>query len=225
MKIYAMSDIHGCINEFNNALKLIDLEDTNTMLILLGDYIHGGDSIAVLDKVIELQKQYGDQKVVALMGNHEEAVAEFGMSLTETDTVEHHVSPLALSKYKKWMKKLPRYYKTDTQIFCHAGVDEEAEDLWEVGTDPYMFTGKFPPETGEFYMDIIAGHTGTFSPYLSNDANYHDIYFDGHSHYFIDGATVHSGVIPILLYDTETKKYYSVKNDGTRLLLNTPSQT
>ena len=96
MKIYAMSDIHGCIDEFNNALKLIDLEATNTMLILLGDYIHGGDSIAVLDKVIELQKQYGDQKVVALMGNH-----------------------------------------------------EEAEDLWEVGTDPYMFTGKFPPETGE----------------------------------------------------------------------------
>ena len=48
-------------------------------------------------------------------------------------------------------------------IFVHAGIDEEAEDLWEWGTDDYTFTEKYPAQTGRFYNDmkIIAGHIGT----------------------------------------------------------------
>lgn len=33
-----------------------------------------------------------------------------------------------------WLKKLPLYYKTDKQIFVHAGIDEDADDWWETGT-------------------------------------------------------------------------------------------
>lgn len=62
-----------------------------------------------------------------------------------------------------WMKRLPYYYATETQIFVHAGIDEEAGDWWNVGTPDYYFTGKYPPTLGKFYMDIIAGHTATSS--------------------------------------------------------------
>ena len=41
MKIFCMSDIHGCLKNFEDALSLIDLNGEN-MLILLGDYIDGG---------------------------------------------------------------------------------------------------------------------------------------------------------------------------------------
>ena len=41
----------------------------------------------------------------------------------------------------KWLRTLPYYYKTETQIFVHAGVDEEAEDWWEYGTPAHMFVG------------------------------------------------------------------------------------
>lgn len=52
MKIYAMSDIHGCLQEFEAALDLVDLSGDNK-LILLGDYIHSGaDSYGVLKKII-----------------------------------------------------------------------------------------------------------------------------------------------------------------------------
>ena len=77
MRIYCMSDIHGCIAEFVDALALVwdHLDEPDTMLCLLGDYIHGGaDGYAVLDKIMNLQKEYGPDKVVALMGNHEEFV-------------------------------------------------------------------------------------------------------------------------------------------------------
>lgn len=77
MNIYCMSDIHGCLAEFEEALSMIieHLDEEETMLMLLGDYIHGGsDNYGVLDKIMKLQYKYGADKVVALMGNHEEFV-------------------------------------------------------------------------------------------------------------------------------------------------------
>ena len=70
MKVYAMSDIHGYIQEFEEALLKIDLSGDN-ILILLGDYIHGPDSYGVMDKIIKLQEKYGTDKVIALLGNHD----------------------------------------------------------------------------------------------------------------------------------------------------------
>lgn len=79
MKLYCMSDIHGCLAEFEEALSLVaeHLEEKDVRLILLGDYIHGGgDNRGVLDRVMSLQRRYGADKVVALMGNHEEFVLQ-----------------------------------------------------------------------------------------------------------------------------------------------------
>lgn len=107
----------------------------------------------------------------------------------------------------KWLKGLPYYYKTETQIFVHAGVDEEAGDWWEYGTPDHMFVGK-PFEligTGEFYMDLIAGHIATSR--ISGDENFHGVYHDGASHYYIDGTVVVSGKIPVLAYDEKSGKY------------------
>lgn len=72
MKIYCMSDIHGCLEQFEDALSLVQehMEESDTMLCLLGDYIHGGtDNYGVLDRIMNLQKKYGTDKVVALMAN------------------------------------------------------------------------------------------------------------------------------------------------------------
>ena len=59
MNIYCMSDIHGCIGEFEYALSLVEeqLGRADAKLLLLGDYVHGPDSYAVLDKIIDLQNE------------------------------------------------------------------------------------------------------------------------------------------------------------------------
>ena len=108
-----------------------------------------------------------------------------------------------------WMKRLPYYYTTKTQIFVLAGIDEEVGDWWDVGTPDYYFVGKYPPTFGEFYMDIIAGHTATAS--IVGEREFHDVFYDGQSHYFVDGGVERSGNIPILVYDDRKKKYYSMK--------------
>lgn len=104
-----------------------------------------------------------------------------------------------------WLKNLPYYYETEKQIFVHAGVDEEAGKWWKITTTEEIFTGKYPASFGYFYKDIIAGHIGTYS--LKADKNFHGVYWDGMSHYFIDGSVNISGVIPLLMYDLESNKY------------------
>lgn len=55
MIIYCMSDIHGCLAEFDDALSLVldDIEQGKAKLVLLGDYIHGGpDNRGVLDRIM-----------------------------------------------------------------------------------------------------------------------------------------------------------------------------
>ena len=214
MKIYAMSDIHGCLPEFENALSLIDLSGEN-MLILLGDYVHGPDSYDVLDKIIQLQQTYG-QKVIALMGNHEHYVIEGLWTIHEMKN-GRYIPYKDDSKYIEWMETLPLYYQTDTQIFCHAGIDEDAGNWWDITTDEYTFLKKYPPQTGYFPLDIIAGHTGTHK--ISGNPYFHDIYYDGKSHYYIDGTVLESGTIPVLMYDTECKKYYRITDSGAWLIL------
>lgn len=105
----------------------------------------------------------------------------------------------------EWIKKMPLYYETEDQIFVHAGVDEEAGEYWKLTTEDYYFTGKYPATKGQFIKDIIAGHVGVST--IANDKNFHDIYFDGESHYYLDSTVEISQKLNLLVYDTETNKY------------------
>lgn len=64
MIIYAMSDIHGHLQEFEAALELVDLSGDNK-LILLGDYVQSGaDNYGVIKEIMRLQQEYGTEKLL-----------------------------------------------------------------------------------------------------------------------------------------------------------------
>lgn len=217
MRVFAMSDIHGHIHAFHEALQFVDLSGDN-QFVLCGDYIHGGeDDYAVLDQIMKLEKKYGSEKIIVLAGNHEDMACDgrqpIGTSrLLDSQTKRSHDNPYIL-----WMQKLRRYYVVDNTIFVHAGIDEEAGDWWKWGTDDFTFTEKYPAATGKFYMNIVAGHVGTAG--ISGDPNFHDIYFDGESHYYIDGTVQESGTIPVIQLDTDTNEFYRMTKTGSRLIL------
>ncbi len=223
MKVYAMSDIHGYLQEFEAALTNVDLSGEN-ILILLGDYIHGPDSYRVLDRIIELQEKYGSEKVIALLGNHEEMALNGTWPISENrfDFYGENYDEEKEEVYLSWMSNLPLYHVIGNAIFVHAGIDEEAaaEGYWEWGTGEHIYTSKFPAETGKianFNMKIIAGHVGTSN--IASDPRFHDIFFDGGSHYYIDGTVQRSGEIPVLVYDSESDKFYRVTDGGPWLIL------
>ncbi len=52
-KIYAISDIHGYLDEFIDALNKVNLNDKDNRLFLLGDYLDNGlQSFRVISKII-----------------------------------------------------------------------------------------------------------------------------------------------------------------------------
>ena len=189
----------------------------------MGDYIHGGaDNYGVLDKIISLQNRYGEDKIIVLLGNHEEFVLTGYSSINSMSMIEDNEYDDADDqddKYICWLENLPRYYTEGNTIFVHAGIDEDAGDMWEWGTSDEIFVSKYPAETGKIEgleMKVVAGHVGTAE--ISGDPRFHDIYYDGDSHYYIDGTVMDSGVIPVLLVDTEEDKYYQVTEGGNYLV-------
>ena len=257
--IYAMSDIHGCIEALEKKMENIDLEGDN-FIIFLGDYIdYGKNSGCVLRFIHNLQKKYGEEKVIALKGNHEamllEWIDEYNKNLTpimeamsfdswlKTDSehgyntfrtlvneeqfedlldiektasfAEINVNAVKMvletnADLIKWIRSMPSFYETDNQIFVHAGVDEEAEDLWKWGTSDELFLWKFPATLGQFCKTVVAGHVGTGN--IARDRSFHDIYYDGESHYYIDGSAYKNGKLLLFAYDEESNKYYQIEN-------------
>lgn len=203
--LYAMSDPHGCLDVFERALSTIDLESPGNRLYLLGDYVPHqrafepeADFLARCEESLEFTRAYCARhrdRVVALMGNNDFYLLE---------TVLDGRRPLR-RKLVAWLRGLPLYAETDDQIFVHAGIDEETDDLWEWGTDPALLVSKFPPTFGRFRKDIIAGHVGVRE--IVGDPAFRGVIWDGRSHYYIDGTTEGTGVMPILRYDTEKHAY------------------
>jgi serine/threonine protein phosphatase 1 len=260
--IYAMSDIHGCLEELKEQMKYVDLSGNNR-LIFLGDYIdYGPDSGQVLRYIYNLQKGSGKDKVIVLKGNHEamflEWIDEFGKKYTpqmemaydswlKTDSEHRYnvfktlVTEEQLEEIReiekkasfakinaeavrmvnetngdlvKWMKELPLFHETEKQIYVHAGVDEEAEEYWSWGSGEEIFLWQFPAKLGKFYKTIVAGHVGTGS--IAKRSSFHDVYFDGKSHYYIDGSVYKHGKLLLLAYDEEENNYYQIEQ-GKRI--------
>lgn len=147
---------------------------------------------------MELQVKFPKQ-VIALMGNHELYLLE-DYNNRKIDVCEDVI---------KWLKDRPYFYETQNQIFVHSGIDEEAEEYWKIGTEEIYYCNKYPHTTGYFFKTIISGHISAREIAKREGFAIEDgaIFFDGKSHYYIDGEVENTNKLPILMYDTLSEKY------------------
>ncbi|MBQ2882956.1 MAG: metallophosphoesterase [Alphaproteobacteria bacterium] len=102
MLIYSMSDIHGFLEAFQSALKKVDLSGENK-IVFLGDYIdYGPQSREVLESIMHLQKKYGANKVVVLLGNHEKDFLDW---LTEYEDINIHIAKIDTYSKCEWLQQ------------------------------------------------------------------------------------------------------------------------
>ena len=66
MSTYVMTDIHGCYDEFQKMLSIINFND-NDQLILAGDYIDRGDKSYEMLRWLE----NAPENVLLIKGNHD----------------------------------------------------------------------------------------------------------------------------------------------------------
>ena len=213
--------IDGGSQSFQVILKIIELEKKfpDQVITLLGNHEEyfsewlfeedGASKYTSYDTIISFigqnkRKNIVDTVISDFSLSDEECLAQINKKIRDCVTSEY---PEIVGWFRNKYFNSERFYETDTQIFVHAGVDEEFGENWKLYSNPDIFTNKFPASIGYFYKDIISGHI--YSEEIAKDSDMlGKIYFDNYNHYYIDGHVFLSKTIPVLAFDMITKKYH-----------------
>ena len=212
--IYELQQKHG-------AEKVIALKGNHEAMLLefIDDYYptlsERDDECYVFNDWLRTDFEHGGNTIRTFITDYQMGFLDKISRTSSLETISKEAVRMLLSNNEEliaWVRKMPSFYETENQIFVHAGVDEEAGEYWQWGTSDDILLWKFPASKGEFYKTIIAGHVGTGD--VSRDRSFHDVYFDGASHYYIDGSVYkHRGKLLLLGYDEKEDKYYQVEDD------------
>ncbi|WP_417850362.1 metallophosphoesterase family protein [Thalassoglobus sp.] len=183
MATFAIGDIHGCWNALETLLEQVPIQEDD-LIITLGDYVdRGPESARVLDWVMD---QTANERFIALRGNHElmmlaasegqmnpqhwlacggkETLTSYQQTSQRRIPNIEDISPQHLNFIKYDLRP---YYETDTHIFVHAYVYEDAalEDQDELTLYWERFDLIRPHKSGKV---VICGHTAQRSGLPAN---------------------------------------------------------
>ncbi|MCU0555187.1 MAG: serine/threonine protein phosphatase [Syntrophales bacterium] len=130
-RIFAIGDIHGCLDKLRKLLALIDADWAQDTVVFMGDYIDRGPaSKEVVDAVLDLRRKH--ERVVCLMGNHERMFLNEDLFLANggRNTLRSYgIVPDDSDREAKvpadhleFFRSLLPFYETETHLFVHAGV-------------------------------------------------------------------------------------------------------
>lgn len=172
MGLIAIGDIHGCAETMDALLERLELSDDDHLLFV-GDYIdRGPDSKGVIDRCLELRKEY---ECTFLRGNHEALmlgyINEGAFNLWRVNggvaTLQSYMSngqevdiP---EEHKKFVRDTEMFYETDDYLFVHAGLKSDLtirENLDQFDEEVFLWErGHLNAEEYAWEKTIVCGHT------------------------------------------------------------------
>jgi len=181
-KIFAIGDIHGCLDKLDTMMKRIEVDEENDTLVFIGDYIdRGPDPKGVVDFVLDLKKKYIN--VICLLGNHEQIFLNFYFYRMDGDLFYFNGGETTAASYglveteegKKinvpddhleFFKSLLPYYETEDYIFVHAGlrpgIPLEKQNIDDLTWIRYEFMRSYH----DFGKIVVFGHTPLPEPLI-----------------------------------------------------------
>ncbi|MBU0664825.1 MAG: metallophosphoesterase [Proteobacteria bacterium] len=185
-KIFAIGDIHGCADKFENLLARLPFDASRDTLVVLGDYLDRGPGTReVLDQLCQLRAT--GTRLITLMGNHEylfleyhrrndQALLPYLRRLGLENTLESYggaslaeLGDLSFmpEEHRDLLESLVPYWETEEYIFVHAGLrfdrslaEQDISDLCEV-REPFL------SDERSFGKRIIFGHTPFATPLVT----------------------------------------------------------
>jgi serine/threonine protein phosphatase 1 len=183
MRLFCITDIHGNAKTFQELLRRIDLQTTDT-LYLLGDYIDRGHrSKEVFDIIFDLQTR--GFNVVCLKGNHEQMLLaglndadahwrwqKNGGKETLRSFGATHATEIP-SIYLDFMQRLPTYDLVDTRFaLVHAGFDPYSTTPF-LDTEAHLWIRYWSDmDFKDNWLDgrtVIHGHTPLVNTHIEAD--------------------------------------------------------
>lgn len=185
-KIFAIGDIHGCLEKLQNLMSGIDMDRRTDMLIFIGDYVDRGKfSREVVDYIISIKYEY--KNVFCLLGNHEQMFMHYlngekeelylgngGTATLESyqilfsDEVQKRKEKVP-PEHRKFFESLLPYYETEKYIFAHAGIrpgiplnEQTMDDLLWIRYD-FIYSEQ------DFDKTVVFGHTPSANPLIGKN--------------------------------------------------------
>lgn len=186
-RIFAIGDIHGCLDKLVLLMRLIEVDPETDSLVFIGDYIDRGDhSKEVVDYLVDVKRRF--PQTFFLLGNHEQMLLEYldgkneeaflynggdktlrsywgGEARPESSANPH---PWLPADHRDFYRSLLPYYQFDEYIFVHAGlrngVPLDQQDL----NDLIWIREEFFYSAYDFGRTIVFGHTPFPQPFIHN---------------------------------------------------------
>jgi len=177
-KIFAIGDIHGCLDKLKTLLGRIQLDWDKDMMVFLGDYVdRGPDSQGVIELLLDMKKKHAD-RLVFLKGNHEWMFMQFlkgnehdfflqngGRETLESYSVEKGVIDIPQS-HLDFLDHLELYFETDDYIFVHAGLRSNISITEQSPDDLIWIRSHFLKSSYDWGKRVIFGHTAFSLPLI-----------------------------------------------------------
>lgn len=174
-KIFAIGDIHGCLDKLQALMEKVDIDADRDTLVFTGDYIdRGPNSFEVVEYLINLQNRF--RKIIFLKGNHEDLFEKYlsgtlpnnivyfqdgGRQTMESylkKNLKNSTCPIP-HKHLDFFKSLLYSYQTDDYIFVHAGLRDHVPFDLQDPDDLLWMRGSFIKSDYDFGKRVIFGHT------------------------------------------------------------------
>ncbi len=233
-RILMISDIHGCVDQFNELLEVLNYQSSNDQLILLGDYVdRGPKSRETVDKVMDLVENY---HVIALRGNHDQRLVDLirtDNSVVKSKFLEHGGLQTLQSycdfinssmddsllleainyirshfiAHIDFLESLRLYHEDNDHIYVHAGLNPKYMNWKEQSDHDFMYIkSEFHRSKSIADKKVIFGHTRTIE--LQESA---DIWFD-QDKIGIDGGCAYGLQLNCLIYKDGSYASEHIKN-------------
>jgi serine/threonine protein phosphatase 1 len=175
--IFAIGDIHGCLDKLLEIMSLIDADLDRDAFVFMGDYIdRGPNSFEVIEYLIDLKKRCRD--VVFLKGNHEDMLEKYlsgpdkytYLANGGWDTLNSYMAqslsdePSIPVKHLRFFESLDLFYETDGYIFVHAGLREHIALGMQTPDDLLWIRNEFILSDYDFGKQVVFGHTPFLEP-------------------------------------------------------------
>jgi serine/threonine protein phosphatase 1 len=186
MKIFAIGDIHGCLDQLQRLHRKIPVDPANDTLVFIGDYIdRSNGSPDVVDYILGLKKTY--QKMICLCGNHESMLLKYldgvdeemylfnGGAMTLKDYGISLLDPPRIRKAKipadhlRFYESLLPYYETDQYLFVHAGLRPGIPLARQSVQDMQWIRREFIDSEENFGKRVVFGHTHFSAPLVAEN--------------------------------------------------------
>lgn len=182
--LYAIGDIHGCIDPLRRVMAQIDEDRARTRPpyyaeIYLGDYVdRGPDSAGVLDLLIQRSRK---RTTIFIKGNHDLMLEEFVMGrlsladwlpLGAADTLRSYgakpemiasgsadLPRLIPARHVEFIASCDHSFRVEDYFFVHAGVRPGRPLEQQTSQDLMWIRDDFLNERANFGAIVVHGHT------------------------------------------------------------------